>query len=159
MTQWDGSQLVPVPESAAATVEVWATTPTDSGTLWEALNATIVTEDSARIWAVPMFVHGLHYGDTVSVIASAEGPLVATGIVERGGYATFRVWLGEEECRATWRTVAEAYAQRGCIVDVWSERLLALSCVAHLVLDMESHLARESVSQSFVWESSEHAGE
>lgn len=141
-----------MPESAAATIEVWATMPWDSGTLWEALNATMITDDSARICAVPMFLYGLHYGDTVSVMASAEGPLVVTKIVGRGGYATFRVWLGEEECRATWRNVAETYAERGCVVDVWSERLLALSCDEHRAFDIESHLSRDSVAQSFIWE-------
>ncbi|MFF8185975.1 DUF4265 domain-containing protein [Microbacterium sp. NPDC016588] len=152
MTQWNGRELAPVSESAAADIEVWATMPTDSGTLWEALNATMITHDSARIWAIPMFLYGLHYGDTVSVIPSAEGPLVVTEIVGRSGYVTFRVWLGEEGCRATWRSVAETYAERGCIVDVWSERLLALSCEEHRALDIQSHLSRESVAQSFIWE-------
>ena len=146
-------ELAPVPESAAATVEVWATTPTESGTLWDALNATMVTQDSARIWAVPVFLYGLHYGDTVGVIASGEGALVVTDIVERRGYGTFRVWLGDDGCRVTWQTVAETYARRGCIVDVWGERLLALSCVEDLVRNVQGHLVRDSVTQSFTWES------
>lgn len=140
-------------DAAAATTEVWATTPTESGTLWEALNATMVAEDSAPIWAVSMVLSGLHYGDKVTVTASAEAPRVATTILEWGGYATFRVWLGEEEVGMTWRSVADTYAQRGRVVDVWSERLLALSCVEHLARDVESHLSRDGATQSFLGES------
>ena len=36
-------------------------------------------DDRAQIRAVPLFAHDVNFGDEVSVVPSAEGPLVATG--------------------------------------------------------------------------------
>lgn len=158
MTRWTGAGLAPVAEAAAATIEVWATWPMVNGTFWEALNATMIGDDAARIWAVPTHVYGIHYGDTVGVVASAEGPNVITNIVARGGYTTFRVWLGEG-CRVAWGDFAETYAQRGCLIDVWSERLIALSCTKVISGDVRDHLERDAGAPSFEWETGSLAEE
>lgn len=151
MTRWTGTDLAPVAESAAATNEVWATCPMADGTFWEALNATMIGHDTARVWAVPIHVYGIHYGDTVGVVASAEGPQVITKVIARGGYTTFRVWLGDE-CATTWKELAETYAQQGCLVDVWSERLVALACAEERSRDIRNHLERDAGELSFEWE-------
>jgi hypothetical protein len=70
-------QLVPVPESVAATETVWFALPSEVGEtqVWEGLAAEKTeTKDRVKLRAVPLFAFDVNYGDEISVVASAEGP-------------------------------------------------------------------------------------
>jgi hypothetical protein len=43
-----------------------------------------------------MFAYDVNYGDEISVVTSAEGPIVATGVTKNSGNYTFRVWMRQD---------------------------------------------------------------
>lgn len=150
--RWNGTELMPVESSAFADTEVWAGWTEVGTTTWEALNATTVGADEVRICSVPAYAYGLNFGDTVGTIASAEGPLVVRGITCAGGQSTFRIWLGTDPDPSAWRPIAESYAKRGCIVDVLTSSLIALSCDVEDSVSVREHLEEDAARTSFIWE-------
>ncbi len=149
-----------MPLRSESDAEVWFALPSDSGDVfWEGLNAKIVGSDLAQVNAVPAWVYGVNFGDTVATVRSAEGALVGANVSQRGDQATFRIWLGEDpELAATWLSIVARYAQRGCLVDPISENLIALSCPdvrSHLIRDL---LIRDGQTTALVWEDGSAAG-
>ncbi|MCD2444353.1 DUF4265 domain-containing protein [Agromyces sp. SYSU K20354] len=127
---WDGTQLVPVADATAAESVVWFVLPPDPDmprdyAVWEALNATQVEHDVYRLCASPALFARVAFGDRVDVIRSGEGALVVTSIAGRGGYTSARLWF--EDGGDTWRLPVESLAQAGCVVDIYSERLVGIS--------------------------------
>ena len=53
--------------------------------------------------------------------------MVATAVVADGGNYTFRVW-GEDADEAALGLVAMEFAEKGCLIEGYSSRLLGLSC-------------------------------
>lgn len=127
------AQLVPVPESVAATETVWLALPieTDEVQVWEGLAAeTTEAKDRVILRAVPLFAFDVNYGDELSVVTSAEGPLVATGITTDGGNYTFRVAIPEDAGDAAFRDVVAQFGALGCFIEGYSGTLIGLSCCA-----------------------------
>ena len=127
---WDGAQLVPAPEAAQADATVWFSLPPDpdfpdAPPLWEGLVATPASRDLYVVRACPALFAGVAFGDHVQVVASAEGALVVTAIVASGGYNSARLWLTEGG--GSWQEPTELLAKAGCVVDVYSERLVGVS--------------------------------
>lgn len=127
---WDGVQLVPAPEAARADATVWFSLPPDpdfpdTPPLWEGLIATPASSDSYVVRACPALFAGVAFGDQVRVVASAEGALVVTAIAASGGYDSARLWFAEGGC--SWQEPTELLAKAGCVVDVYSERLVGVS--------------------------------
>jgi len=152
--EWAGSSLVPTQSSSDADTEVWFALPSDSGDVfWEALNAKTIGPDLVQVRAVPAWVYGVNYDDTVATVRSAEGSLVATSVSEHGNQATFRLWLGEDpDLAAAWRSIAGRYAQRGCLVDAISENLIALSCPVENAPLIRDLLIHEEQATALMWE-------
>lgn len=61
----------------------------------------------------------------MQVISSAEGALVVTTVVARGGYNSARLWFADGG--DSWQESTEVLAKAGCVVDVYSERLVGVS--------------------------------
>jgi hypothetical protein len=150
--RWSGTDLAPVQSSVSADAEIWAGWTENGEAIWEAFNATMIDEDAAIIRAVPAYAYGLNFGDKVSVIASAEGPLVINDISARGDQTTFRIWLGADPDPSLWRRVAESYAQSGCVIDVLSARLIALSCAASDSTTIQNKLQEDEAATRISWE-------
>jgi hypothetical protein len=124
-------QLVPVPESVAATETVWFALPSEAEEIqvWEGLAAEATeAKDRVKLRAVPLFAYDVNYGDEISVVASAEGPLVATGITKDAGNYTFRAWMREDAGDAALRDVVTVFGALGCLIEGYSDRLIGLSC-------------------------------
>lgn len=151
--RWSGTELVPVEAASRAELEVWAGWTEDETGVWEALNAIpIGSEDAVQLRSVPAYAYGLNYGDTVECVASAEGPLVIRAVASPGGQATFRIWLGANTDPSAWRPIAESYAKRGCIVDVLTVRLIALSCAVEDSKAIQAMLDVDTARTGLAWE-------
>lgn len=123
-------QLVPVHALEESDETVWFPLPPepDASRVWEGLRAHRGENgETAQIRAVPLFAYDLNFGDEVTVIASGEGPLVATAVVADGGNYTFRVWREDADAAAL-GLVAMEFAEKGCLIEGYSSRLLGLSC-------------------------------
>ena len=124
-------RLVAVPESVSATETVWFALPieTDETQVWEGLAAeTTEAKDRVRLRAVPMFAYDVNYGDEISVVTSAEGPIVATGVTKNSGNYTFRVWIREDAGDAALRDVVTQFGALGCLIEGYGDKLIGLSC-------------------------------
>ena len=130
----------------------------DSGDVfWEVLHAETIGPDLVQVRAVPAWVYGVNFDDTVATVRSAEGSTVATSVSQRGNQATFRLWLGEDPAlAAAWLSIAGRYAQRGCLVDVISENLIALSCPVENAPLIRDLLVHEEQTTALIWEDSTH---
>jgi len=140
---WDGMRLVPAAEAKAAQATVWFTVPPepdypDAPMTWEALPASRLSDDTFAVCGCPALVSGIAFGDIVRVVASAEGALAVTEVVERGGYDSARLWFAEGG--DSWRSPSETLAAAGCVVDVYSERLVGISWPAST--DIHASLTR-----------------
>lgn len=122
-------QLVPVPESVAATETVWLVLPIATrfrlklrkDRVWEGLAAeTTEAKDRVKLRAVPLFAYDVNYGDELSVVTSAEGSLVATGITKDAGNYTFRVWTHENAGGDAFRDVVTRFGALGCLIEGYS---------------------------------------
>jgi hypothetical protein len=151
---WTGSALAPLQSASDVDTEVWFALPSDSGDVfWEGLNAKIVGPDLVQVRAVPAWVYGVNFGDTVATVRSAEGSIVGTSVSQRGDQATFRVWLGQDpNLAAAWLPIAERYSQRGCLIDAISENLIALSCSIGSAALIRELLIEEERTTALVWE-------
>lgn len=159
--EWDGLELVPSRLAVEADAEVWVALPTEGEAeqVWEALNGRFIRPGIIEIRSVPVLAYGLAFGDRVSVVRSAEGALVATGIHERGSFGTFRLWLGERaELEESWRPIAEKYAKLGCLVDVYSEKLVAVACPEDRVARIRDTLDSQASESELIWEESSSSG-
>ena len=155
MSRWSDEGLVTIGPNADE-VEVWFATPDDDSDdcVWEAINADRVHNDVVELRAVPALTYGVAYGDRIEVVSSSEGPLVATRILKRGEYATFRIWLGTvDDSVLTWRDIAERFARLGCLIDVYSERLIALAALREASTAVMDALTELAGSSGIEWES------
>lgn len=141
------------PEASAAEQTVWfAVDPGDSedheDAVWEGLLTQRSAPDRAVVAAVPVFAYDVNLGDEVEVVASAEGPLVATRVVRDAGRFTFRVLfpvLEQPEGDERWRELQLDLEPYGCWFDVYSPRSVAISAepgVARAVADFLSEAER-----------------
>ena len=155
--QWVEDRLQPSRLAIEADAEVWFALPRDGNEdqVWEALNGRIIGADLVELRAVPALAYGVGFGDKVTVIPSAEGFLVVNGVGERSRFTTFRIWLGEETPQSvTWQQATERFAQLGCLVDVYSEKLIALACEAQNVDAVCGELEFLSGASRLAWEQS-----
>ncbi|MDQ0648286.1 hypothetical protein QFZ53_002482 [Microbacterium natoriense] len=155
--EWSGRELVPSRLAAEADTEVWlALPPEGSGEqMWEALNGLFVGPGIVEIRAVPALAYDVAFGDRVSIVRSAEGSPVVNGIHERGPFGTFRLWLGESvNLTSSWRSVAEKYAELGCLVDVYSEKLIAIACPGNRAVRIREILEAQASESELIWEES-----
>ncbi|WP_081709909.1 DUF4265 domain-containing protein [Arthrobacter sp. 35W] len=135
VAHWSDNQLKPLNEASTADTTVWFPLPEENSgaRIWEGINGRTEPGGEVTVLGVPAYVYDLNFGDTVNVVRSQEGPLVATGILLDGGNFTFRVLLTDPpEPDDRWRIIAEEFARMGCLVDAISERFIALSCAPGL---------------------------
>ena len=90
---------------------------------------TTEAEDRVRLRAVPMFAYDVNYGDEISVVTSAKGPIVATGVTKNSGNYTFRVWVREDAEDAALRDVVTQFGA----LDASSRATATNSSVFHVV--------------------------
>jgi hypothetical protein len=132
-SSWRDGQFVVLPDAEAADTTVWfgANAEADGEPLWEGLLAKRTGSDRARVCAVPFWLYDLNLGDEVSVIDSAEGALVANGIVNDAGAFAFRVIFdGADADDDRWRQLMVELEPYGCSFDVRSPGFVALSSPA-----------------------------
>ena len=155
--EWFEDRLRPSRLAIEADAEVWFVLPREGNEdqVWEALDGTILSADLVELRAVPALTYGVGFGDKVTVIPSAEGFLVVNGVGERSTFATFRIWLGDETPQSvTWQQATERFAQLGCLVDVYSEKLIALACEAQNVEAVRGQLEFLAGASGLAWEQS-----
>lgn len=131
VSHWSDNQLKPLNEARCADTTVWFPLPKEENgdQIWEGIIGRTEPGGEVTILGVPAYVYDLNFGDTVNVVRSQEGPLVATGILCDGGNFTFRVLLTDSpDPDNRRRNIAEDFAIMGCLVDAISERFMALSC-------------------------------
>lgn len=149
--QWVNGALVPYPEAVNADTTVWFALPLDEGQqLWEGLAAESQADGSFLVRGVPLFAYGLNYGDRVAAVPSAEGPLVATQILQGARCFTFRVAL--HKGGATVPEVVRTYGSLGCLIEGWSDALVGLSCEESLTQVVADRLAADEQQDLLVFE-------
>jgi hypothetical protein len=102
------------------------------------------------VLGVPAYAYDLNLGDRVTVVRSAEGPFVATGIAHDAGNNTFRYYLLEPDDGRAWYPLAQKFASIGCLIDVLTPGLTALSCApesSQPVVDRLALLEEQGVIQ------------
>lgn len=138
-----------LPDASAADQTVWfAVDPGEAvdhdDAVWEGLLTRPTAPDRAVVVAVPVFAYDVNLGDELEVVASAEGPLVATRVVRDAGRFTFRVLFPEMEQLADderWKELQVDLEPYGCWFDVYSRTFIAVSAepeVAQAVADFLS---------------------
>ena len=93
-----------LPDAEAADCTIWLPLEpeADSDMRWEGLLGRRLSDDRARVCAVPFWVYDLNLGDEVGIVASAEGALVATDLHHDSGNYTFRAFCngdGDDDLR------------------------------------------------------------
>lgn len=143
VTHWRDGQLEPWPEAAAATETVWFALPEepDGVRYWEGLKGRSESDGTFTVLGVPAYVYDLSLGDRVTVVRSAEGPLVATGIAHDAGNYTFRYYLLDPGDVSAWYPLAQEFASLGCLIDVLTPSLTAVSCVPEASRSVAGRLA------------------
>lgn len=144
VTHWRAGVLELWPEAAAATETVWFPLPEgpDGVRYWEGLNGRPENDGTVTILGVPAYAFDLNLGDRVTVVRSAEGPFVATGIAHDAGNITFRYYFLDSEDGTAWYPMAQEFAAMGCLIDVLTPSLTALSCVPEASQSVADKLAR-----------------
>jgi hypothetical protein len=127
---WRGGRFVVLPDAEREDCTVWVGAEAHSaGTVrWEGLLARRLSDERARICAVPFWVYDLDLGDEVTLMDSAEGAPVVTGVVLDGGNYTFRVRFehaADDDVR--WRGLMVELEPFDCWFDVRSPGFLAVS--------------------------------
>lgn len=152
---WVDGSLCPYPPALEADTTVWLYMLEDDGMqLWEGLRATSLFDDRVCLAAVPLFAYNLHLGDHVAVVASAEGPLVATGIVSRGNFRTFRASLSEE-ASANLPDLIRRFGELGCLIEGYSDTLIGFGCTVDQAPAVLEALATAASRDELIWESGE----
>jgi Domain of unknown function (DUF4265) len=147
-------RLVPVPASVEANTTVWLALPAEAGEaqVWEGLAALIGTDTGrVELRAIPLFAYDVNYGDELTVIASQEGPLVATGISNDAGNYTFRVWL-EDGSIDVYREVVAQFGEMGCLVEGYSDKLIGFSCDTEAARDVAAALTAHEREGRLIYE-------
>ena len=98
-----------------------------------------------------MFAHNLNCDDEVTVLSSAEGPLVGTGKVSERGNCTYRVWL--DGSRSALPGVISEFGRLGCLIEGYSERLVGVSCARGRVSVVENALRTAESDRRLIYES------
>ena len=85
--------FVVLPDAEAEDCTIWfrLEPDADSDMRWEGLLGRRLSDDRARVCAVPFWVYDLNLGDEVRIVTSAEGALIATESIHDSGNYTFRV--------------------------------------------------------------------
>lgn len=152
VTHWRAGVLEPWPDAAAASETVWFPLPEghDGVRYWEGLNGRLEPDGAVTVLGVPAYAYDLNLGDRVSAVRSAEGPFVATGITFDAGNYTFRYYLLDRDDKTDWYPLAQEFAAIGCLIDVLSPHLTALSCAleaSQSVADRLAQLAEQGTLQ------------
>jgi hypothetical protein len=148
---FQSGELVPVPQAERADTTVWFALPPEGGRhMWEGLRAATQPDGSFVLCAVPLFAYDLNFGDRVAAVASAEGPLVATNVLEDGRYFTFRVAL--HSGGASLQQVVATFGSMGCLIEGWSDSLVGLGCDAASAQAVADGLSREERAERLVYE-------
>ena len=144
VTYWREGALEPWPDAAAASETVWFPLPEERNRVryWEGLNGRPEDDGTVTVLSVPAYVYDLNLGDRVTVVRSEEGPLVATGIAHDAGNDTFRYYLLDSEDVTGWYPLAEEFAAMGCLIDVLTPSLTALSTAPEASQSVADRLAR-----------------
>jgi hypothetical protein len=141
---WRDGELIALPDAEADDCTVWFGAEEHSGgqVRWEGLLARRVAEDRARICAVAFWLYDLNLGDEVSLVESAEGALVADGVVRDAGTTRFRViFEGAADDDERWRDLMVELEPYGCWFDVRSPGFVAISAPPEHGQAVANHLA------------------
>ncbi|MBB6405639.1 DUF4265 domain-containing protein [Arthrobacter sp. AZCC_0090] len=144
VTHWRAGVLEPWPDAKAATETVWLPLPegTDGVRYWEGLNGRLEPDGTVTVLGVPAYAYDLNLGDRVAVVRSPKGSFVATGITHDAGNYTFRFFLLDPDDKTAWYPLAQEFAAVGCLIDVLSPHLTALSCVPKASQSVADRLAQ-----------------
>lgn len=151
MSAWRAGRYVVLPDAELEDCTVWvgAREATDGLVTWEGLLARRLAPDRARVCAVPFWVYDLNLGDEVTLMASAEGAQVVTGVAVDAGNFTFRVVFtdGDDNDRR-WHQLMVDLEAFECWFDVRATGFVALSAPAAHAEAVAGYLqAREDLGE------------
>jgi hypothetical protein len=115
------------------------------------MNSVPVSNGVVELRSVPAYAHNVNFGDRLSTMTSANDSLVCTGIVEPSDQWTYRVWLSAG-ASSQWQIVTEDYARAGCLVDVMSRHLIAMSCDHELARVIADKLTADESARILTYE-------
>ena len=124
----------------------------DGNQVWEGLRAQSVDAVTVRLAAVPLFAYDVHFGDEMSVMQSAEGASVATGIVRRAHTRTFRAWLDPNR-PSDLPALSRRFGELGCLVEKYSDSLIGFGCSIEQAPNVAELLTLAEGSGELIWES------
>ena len=119
---------------------------------WEGLSAERLSSDLARVTAVPVFAYGVGLGDEVRL---RPDDAAAIGLVRSAGNRTFRVVLPASdvpEPDERWRSLLADLEPRGCWLDVYSPRLVAVSADGEHAAEVEAYLSEREARGELAYE-------
>lgn len=126
---WRDGEFVVLPDAESEDCTIWVAVEEHSGgtVKWEGLLARRLGHDRARVCAVPFWVYDLNLGDEVTIMESAEGAPVVTGIAVDAGNYTFRAYADEPSDDGWWRRLMVDLEPFKCWFDVRTPGLVAVS--------------------------------
>ena len=83
-----------------------------------------------RLRNVPFYLYGVSEQDIVKAEEN-DGRLVLTGIVERGGHSTYRVFLSEQTSEEQFSKGWVSFHEMGCTHERATRRLVAIDVPPH----------------------------
>ena len=84
-----------------------------------------ITDGLYRLRNVPFLAYDYKEQDVVSAAAD-EGRLVVSGVAERGGHSTYRIFLPEPTSEDEFRPLWEPLATLGCTFERANQRLIGI---------------------------------
>lgn len=124
--------------------------PVENGSI-ETMFAQLLPCGDYRVDNSPFHVYGVSYGDTVSAAPDPDGRLVFTGVVQRGGHATYRVRLPQGQGPDHFLNHWPALSALGCSFEGADGRLYAIDLPPGVPVETVYALLAQA-EQAGVWE-------
>jgi hypothetical protein len=134
-------QLVGYPPAEAEDCTIWFALD-DGPDEWEGILGRRLDDDSAEVVGIPVFAYDVNLADRVSIVKSAEGADVASGLLLDAGNYSFRAYFeAAAEPGQHWRPLMTDLEGFDCWFDTWDENLVAISAPPEHAQEVANYLS------------------
>lgn len=134
-------QLVGYPPAEAEDCTTWFALD-DNPDEWEGILGRRLDDHSAEVVGIPVFAYDVNLADRVTIVKSAEGADVSSGILLDAGNLTFRAYFETaSEPGENWRPLMTDLESLGCWFDTWDENLVAVSAAPEHAQEVANYLS------------------